>query len=149
MTALNLLHAGFAELQPGLSKLDPAKALPDTEGALLPVVIPSELYPLTSRTTTIRFATLESNAVEHQILINYISMRAYRHKREDTMKSLLQYEVRDVPVMLGSATFAGSLLDVAWKLIASAPAPSGLIILTAVAGLAGGRVLAFKARRSE
>lgn len=62
------------------------------------------------------------------------------------MKDMLAYDIRDVPVMLGSAAFIGALAGVIWGMSSSSPAPSFVILSGCVVGLVAGRKLSLKAK---
>lgn len=85
--------------------------------------------------------------------LRYTAPMAYsRHKastwRED-MKNMLAYDIRDVPVMLGSASFLGALAGVIWGIGSASPAPSFVILSGCLAGLVAGRKLSLKAKERK
>ncbi|NWC38378.1 hypothetical protein [Pseudomonas tolaasii] len=67
-------------------------------------------------------------------------------KMEGAMRVLLKYDLQDVPVMLGAATFVGSLAGVAWGATSASSTPVGLTISAAVIGLLLGRIVSEKAK---
>ena len=92
------------------------------------------------------FAKVPNIEVNVQVIMHsHFHGQAYNRRVID-MNKLLSVELADVPVMLGSATFIGSVVGVAWNLVLSAPAPSYIVIVAATAGLACGRILSIKSR---
>ncbi|WP_162884125.1 hypothetical protein [Pseudomonas protegens] len=86
-----------------------------------------------------------------EILVMYTS---YMHRiaienRRSSMKDYLHYDLADVPVMIGAGFFISSISGLSWTLVSDAPAPSGLGIATAVAGLVVGAIVSVKARESR
>ncbi|EKT4476576.1 hypothetical protein QEL91_002249 [Pseudomonas putida] len=65
------------------------------------------------------------------------------------MKDMLAYDIRDVPVMLGSASFVGALAGVIWGIGSASPAPSFVILGGCLAGLVAGRKLSLKAKERQ
>lgn len=66
--------------------------------------------------------------------------------RRVSMREMLSYDIRDFPVMLGSAAFVGAVSGMAWKIAASTPAPPMVILAGCLAGLVAGRILSVKAK---
>lgn len=86
-----------------------------------------------------------------EILVMYTS---YMHRiavenRRSIMKDYLHYDLVDVPVMIGAGFFISSISGLSWSLVSDAPAPSGLGVAAAVAGLVVGAIVAVKARESR
>lgn len=67
-------------------------------------------------------------------------------KMEGAMRVLLKYDLQDIPVMLGTATFVGSVTGVLWGLTSTSTIPAALTISAAAAGLFLGRLVSEKAR---
>ncbi|ELF6206795.1 TPA: hypothetical protein SLP05_003742 [Pseudomonas putida] len=66
--------------------------------------------------------------------------------RRVSMKEMLSYDIRDVPVMLGSASFVGAVSGMVWKIATSTPSPPMVILAGCLAGLVAGRILSVKAK---
>jgi hypothetical protein len=67
-------------------------------------------------------------------------------KMEGAMRVLLKYDLQDVPVMLGAATFVGSIAGVLWGFTSTSTTPAALTISAAVIGLLLGRLVSEKAK---
>lgn len=78
----------------------------------------------------------------------YVEVITAKQRRE-TMKGLLHYDLTDMPVMIGAAFFVSSSFGVLWNLVANSSPPSGLTIVSAVAGLFIGRMVSMKARKAR
>lgn len=86
-----------------------------------------------------------------EVMVLYAS---YMHSvamddRREVMKSYLHYDLMDVPVMIGAGFFFSSISGVSWSLVSDAPAPPGLGLAAAVAGLLIGAIVSVKARDSR
>lgn len=92
------------------------------------------------------FAKITNVEVNVQVIMPiYVYGHTYNRRVLD-MSKLLSFDLHDVPVMLGSASFVGSVAGVFWSIAFSSPAPSSLIIVAATAGLACGRMISLKSK---
>lgn len=66
--------------------------------------------------------------------------------RRASMKEMLSYDIRDVPVMLGAASFVGAASGMAWNVATTTPSPPMVILAGCLAGLVAGRILSVKAK---
>lgn len=67
------------------------------------------------------------------------------HRRE-IMKAYLNYELIDIPVMIGAGFFFSSVTGTIWSISNGEPAPTSLALVSAVAGLIIGGIVSVKAR---
>ncbi|WP_047305164.1 hypothetical protein [Pseudomonas fluorescens] len=84
----------------------------------------------------------------------FVMYTSYTHKnavenRRSIMKDYLHYDLVDVPVMIGAGFFISSISGLSWAVFSDAPAPSGLGMATAVAGIVIGAIVSVKARDSR
>lgn len=70
------------------------------------------------------------------------------HRRE-VMKAYLNYEMADIPVMIGAGFFFSSVTGTIWSISSNTPAPAALAMVSAVAGLVIGGVVSVKARKKR
>lgn len=66
-----------------------------------------------------------------------------------SMASLLSIDLRDLPVIVGGACFAGSVAGVVWSLLASGSAPSLITIGAALIGSFAGRAVLRKSEKNR
>jgi len=95
------------------------------------------------------FAKVPNIDVNVQAIVHIHFHALSDDRRVIEMNKFLSLDLQDVPVMLGSATFIGSVVGVAWKLALSSAAPTSVVILAATAGLACGRLLSLKAKANR
>lgn len=96
-----------------------------------------------------QFVALVNSSAEHQIMLSYIRVRVYRDTRMKNMRSILDYDMQDVSVMIGAGSLAGAVANMVFTAVSGAAAPQPVAILAAAGGFIGGRFLSAKLRKSR
>ena len=94
-----------------------------------------------------KFFGLANSSVEHQMVIRYISITALLHQRRSAVKSLLDFDLHDLAVMVGTGSFVSAAAATFWQLTLSSPMPTPISIALAAAGFAAGRFLSARSGR--
>jgi UDP-N-acetylmuramyl pentapeptide phosphotransferase/UDP-N-acetylglucosamine-1-phosphate transferase len=75
------------------------------------------------------------------------TVRISMKRREGVMTSVLHYELRDLPTMIGLASFTGAAANIGFNLATGSTAPQILAMAFALGGFVGGKLLSDKLRR--
>lgn len=92
------------------------------------------------------FAKMQNIDVSVQVQVHYQFALHYQRQRRITVKNLLDFDLHDLAVMVGTGSFVGSVASVSWGLISSNPLPSSLSLILAGAGFVGGRFISEHSR---
>jgi hypothetical protein len=95
------------------------------------------------------FAKVPNIEVRHQLVVRLQMTTGAVPVEGLMMRKLLHLDLHDLATMIGLASIAGSVTNMAFNAVSGANAPQGVAIAVAAAGFIGGRVVSEKLRNHK
>lgn len=110
--------------------------------------------PQTSMSGVIRvapsfFATVINSSADAEMIVHLIAISSYRRHRRIAVKNLLDFDMQDLAVMVGVASFSGAVLSESSKIIFGSPPAQVLSLSVGLIAFIAGRVISQKLRQKN